>query len=858
MDDFRRVSMRSGYKPMPPRSRSERIGPRSRSKRSGSGGGGKPPKTGWRRFISWKWIILVFITSMLLMVGGCSAIMLSEGSYDLEKIKKGKMPFSSELYDSKGNLIATLGSKHREWADIKKLNEVNPTLVKTFVKTEDRRFYEHIGVDFQGLSRAVVKNIIAMGAAEGASTITQQVCKNIILEDSEKTMTRKVKELGCALNLEKEYEKDQILEAYLNYIGFGGRIAGVRMASKVYFDKDPVKDKLEPEEVAMLAGMPKAPNKYNPVKKPDTAKQRRNVVLTQVMPVDDVMEPLIAQEEADRLAKQPLKTCKTCEEELIKRGKYDAYKDVVIEELKQVYGYNEEQLERAGLKIYTGINVKAQEAVEEALKEDSLFKNNSGETLEGADASVTMVDPKTGLIQALGGGREYKPGYRNRATEDPVQPGSTIKPLTVYSPAIQDLNYNEFHKVEDKKVDFAGDWSPSNYSGGPKGEVTMNYMVENSLNLSTIHLLRDVTLDRAYDYGQKLGLDLKPNDKGYAPLALGGLSHGVTSRQMAQAYSVYPNKGSYKQTHTIQKVQKGDEVLEPKNPIDHEDKKVFSEKTAYWMTRMLEDVITNGSGKKAALNNGWDVAGKTGTIQDGQAGWFVGYTPNAVMSVNVFYPQGGQENAYLTGGSAPADIFGYVMKKALEGEQPQKFQFNAPEPTPPFELKRPELSATPQQDGVLLQWGAQDPRVKFQVWRAQEGQDFQMVKELPGNVGQYKDPVKAKSGNFFDDMFGGDKPPKPETYRYKVIAIDTSKPDDQKESDVVTVVLNQQGNPDKDKDKDKDKDPNNPGDDDEFPPIGGGDDGDGNGGGGNDGGNGGNNGGGQDDGGGDDDDGGWW
>ncbi|MBA4548420.1 transglycosylase domain-containing protein [Thermoactinomyces intermedius] len=827
MDDFRRVSMKSGYSPMPPRSRSERVGPRSRS-RSGGGGGRKPPKTGWKRFLSWKWLVLVLVTSLLLMVGGCSAIMLSEGTYDLKKIQKENMPFSSKLYDANDEVIATIGTKQREWADIEQLKAKNPMLVDAFVKTEDRRFYKHIGVDFEGLSRAVVKNIIAMGAAEGASTITQQVCKNIILENAEKTMTRKIKELGCALNLEKRYSKDDILEAYLNFIGFGGRVAGVRLASKVYFGKDPVKEKLEPQEVAMLAGMPKAPNKYNPLKHPEKAIERRNVVLTMVMPLDDVMEPMISEEEAKRLAQKPLDTCKECEQEYLKQNEFDAYKDLVIDELEEIYGLNEEDLEQLGLNIYTGLNLKAQKAVEEALKDDSLFTNNEGESLKGADAGITIIDPKTGLIRAVGGGREYKPGYRNRAVADPVQPGSTIKPLTVYSPAIQDLGYNEYFTVEDKKVDFAGDWNPSNYSGGPKGEVSMKYMVANSLNLSTIHLLREVGLERAYNYGQKLGLDLQPADKGYAPLALGGLNKGVTSKQMAQAYSVFPNKGSYKQAYTIRKVVQGDKELEPKKEKDEKETKVFDEKTAYWMTRMLKNVITEGSGKKAALHNDWDVAGKTGTIQGGQAGWFVGYTPNMVMAVNVFYPQGGQDNPYLTGGSAPAKIFGYVMNKALEGEKPQKFQFNAPEPQPPFELKQPQLSASQQSDGILLKWGAQGDRVKFQVWRAEEGQDFQMIKELPGTVGEYKDPVQPpQGGNFLDNIFGGGGQPASKTYRYKVVAIDTEK-NEQKESGVVSVTLAPKGG-EKPDDGEKPEDPNNPGNGDDnnnfpFPGPGNGDD----------------------------------
>ncbi|MFC7441887.1 transglycosylase domain-containing protein [Laceyella putida] len=801
MDDFRKVSMKSGYSPMPPRTRSERAGSRSRSGRSSGGGprgssGRRPPKQGWQRFFTWKWFMLILLTSLLLMVGGCAAIMASADMYDLKEIDKANMPLSSKILDQKGNVVATFGFSQREWADMKQMRKVNPMLPDAFVKVEDRRFYEHNGVDFEGLARAVVKNIVAMGAAQGASTITQQVCKNIVLKNPEKTMTRKVQELGCALNLERKASKEDILAAYLNYIPFGGDIAGVRMASKVYFDKDPVKDHLEPEEVAMLAGMPKAPSTYNPVRHPEKAKERRDVVLTQVFPVDDVMKPFITQEEANKLAEKPLKACEDCRKKYAVKDKYQAFKDLVKTELKNEYDVDPEDLANKGYEIHTKLNVKAQDAVEKALKDDSMFVNNNGEQLKDADAGITILDPKTGLIVASGGGRQYNAASTHRGLEI-AQPGSTIKPLTVFGPAVYKHDYNEFSMLNDRKIDFRPGWNPKNFTPGEKGDVPMAEAVKKSLNLSTIHLLHDVVkLDPAFEFGNQLGLKLQEADKDYAPLALGALNKGVNTVQMAQAYQVFVKDGSYHKAHAIVKVMDGEDELKPKTNYK-ETKKVFDAKTAWWMTRMMKKVIfeDGGTGHNAKLEDGRDVAGKSGTVQGEKGGWFVGYTPDLVAAVNVWYPTGG-EIVKVTGGSAPAKIFSYVMSAAHEGIPPH--QFEKPEgvkdPSPPFQLQAPQLSGRQEGKKVVLHWQQQNERVKYQILRSEGNGQFTPVGEAgPGSTGWEDTTVQVPEGGgggFFDFIGGGGDQKK--VYMYKVIAIDTQQPDPalgQKDSNVITVEV---------------------------------------------------------------------
>lgn len=829
MDEFRRGNMRSTYSPMQPRSRSERVGPRSRSRSSGgrSSGGGRgrrPQKASWRRFFNWKWVSLVALTTMLLVVGGCSAVMMTAEMYDLESIEQQNMPLTSKVYDKDEKIAIEFGQEHREYVKIEDIRKINPMLLDAFVKVEDRRFYEHNGVDFEGLARAVVKNIVSMGKAQGASTFTQQVCKNIVLKNPEKTFTRKIQELGCALNLERRYDKDQILEAYLNYINFGGDIAGVQMASKIYFDKDVTRDKLDPEEVAMLAGMPKAPNKYNPLKRPDEAKKRRNVVLVEVMPVDDVIKPMISEEEAKKLAKEPVKTCKDCREKYIKGSKFDAYKALVRAELKQRYPeVNTEELGVGGYKIFTGLDQKAQETVEKILANDEFFYNNKKKMGEEYEAGVTMLDPKTGLIMAIGGGRDYDPGDMNRALEKKA-PGSTIKPLTVYAPAIQDHDYNEYTIVEDTKIQI-GEWSPKNYGGYPKGEVPMMEMVKESLNLSTVRILKDVvTLEKSFQYAEKLGLPLEPADKGYAPLALGGMSKGVNTRDMAQAYAVFPNNGWYKPARTILRVvDSTGKELEPKDekPMD-EPIEVFNKKTAYYMTRMLQEVVNSGTGQNAKLRDGRDVAGKTGTTQNADFAWFVGYTPDVVCAVNVFYWKTPQQKVEITGGSVPAKIFSAVMSEALDGKPAKKFTKpeGVSDPVPPFRLDAPRLSASFDGNAVHLSWNNQGDRVRYQVLRAKEGGDFQVIRELGPGTTSFTDTdieIPGDSGGFFDEFFGGGRKSKPVTYRYKVIAIDTQATDPgsaSKESNVAKVEIGNKENPN------KEPDPEEPPNDGNRPPRG--------------------------------------
>lgn len=748
------------------------------------------------RFFSLKWFILVLVTSVLLVVGGCSAVLMSAKTYSLKEII-GEMEKTSVIKDEKGKDVLMLGGANREYVKLSDLK--SPELAEAFVKVEDERFYEHNGVDFKGMGRAVYKNIISLGKAEGASTITMQVARNAVLKDRQKTYTRKLNEISVSLNLEKDYSKPKILETYLNYIELGNDVRGIKMAAKIYFDKDITKEKLEPQEIALLAGLPKAPYGYNPYTQPEKAMQRRNVVLMK-MAEDSTRPPIITEAEKEKAQKTELGVDPEYLKKHLKKGGFDAYKAYVMKEAEERYpGVDQKDLVSGGYKIYTALNQKAQQSAEEALKDEEYYQGN-----EELDAGLTMMNPKNGEVVAVGGGRHYLPGYKLRATEN-HQPGSTIKPIAVYAPAIQEKNFNEYSTVVDEEI-VIGEWRPKNLSGEFYGKISMQEMVSKSLNASTIWLLKDhVTLGKASAYSEKAGLKLHKNDReSYAALALGGLTEGVDTVQMAQAYSALANNGKNTEAHSIRKIVGPDgTVLRPKSKV--KETEVFSPKTSYYMNRMLLEAVQNGTGVNAQLEGGRPVAGKTGTTQNSQEAWFVGYTPQYVTAVTVFKDKPNKE-LQLTGGGYPARIFKKVMDDALEGTPVVNFQrpSGVEDPKPPFQLKPVSLGGGfDGKEAVNLTWNDYSDRLKYKVQRSEDQSSWSDIGETSG--GSYKDTnIDTSSG-----LFGGGK-----TYYYRIIALDEQAEDGQPtEADPSNVLRVTVSSTERDDDDDEDEDENRDGED---------------------------------------------
>jgi penicillin-binding protein 2A len=613
------------------------------------------------------------MTSGLLIIGGCSALKAYASTVNWDDMKN--QDTASTLYDESGNDVMKLGASDREYVTYQQMIKYNPDLPKAFIKVEDVRFYQHHGVDWYGMARAIVSDVVSMNNGQGGGTITMQVARNIILKNREKTVSRKLKEMATAMAIEDQFPKNRILEAYLNNIYFGNGIKGVAMAARVYFGKDITKEKLEPQQIALLAGLTQAPEGYNPIYHPDKALQRRNIVLEK-MAEDRYLPPIIPPSELNKYKQMPLGVDTEKFKEYLKETKqYDAYKEYVIQELKKRYNINETDLVTKNYKIYTGLNPNAQAAVEKAVRNDQLYQGH-----KNIDAGVTMVNPNNGLIEAIAGGRFYQPTFAIRSLE-PHQPGSSIKPITVYAPAIELNNdVNEYTQIPDEPISYNG-WTPQDYAKHYYGVVPMRDVVAESMNAGTVWILANkVGLDNAMKFGRKAGLPLQDQDKGYAPLALGGLTVGVNTMEMAQAYSALDNNGVMNEAHAVEKVVNADgDVVQPIKEVK-KNQRVYTAKAAWYTTRMLESVVsgkgvTHGNtGKFAQLDNGQPVAGKTGTTQNGRDAWFVGYTPKHVLAVAMFDPPKG-EQVSMTGGDYPARMFKAIMEDTMAANQEPITQF---------------------------------------------------------------------------------------------------------------------------------------------------------------------------------------
>ncbi|EGW37337.1 PBP1A family penicillin-binding protein [Desulfosporosinus sp. OT] len=597
---------------------------------------------------------------------------------------------TSFLYDKDNVQYASLhGVENRQTVISSKI----PDLVKkTFVAVEDKRFYQHFGVDPIRIIGSALNDIRSRSTKEGASTITIQLARNAFIDNpTAKTFTRKIQEAILAIQLEHEYTKDEILTFYLNKIFLGESSFGIQAAARTYFGKDI--GNLTPDQVALLAGLPQAPSQYNPYMHPDAAKNRRTIVLGVMRDAG-----IITAQEYTTYKDTPFdyvdtmkKTLGGAEKTTVSDAsyKYPYFVDYVIEELESTYNLTPDQIFSGGLKIYTTVNPKVQGAAEAAFADPANFPKGIDSTkVQGA---ITVIEPSTGSIQAMVGGRDYTTRGLNRAWQSPRPPGSTIKPLVVYGPAIQKGGYFPGTVLDDMPVSYnqgnGKAWSPTDFDTidkGWKGLITMRYALEDSVNVYAVKLLDLIGIDYGWKFGKEnLGLPLEDSDRNLT-LALG--TPNISTLQMAAAYGIYANNGVSVTSHAIVKVvdAKGNTVTSKitKN-------RVMKETTAYIINDMLRSVVTDGTGYSAQIGN-WAVAGKTGTtsldpnIYGNRTGnpdaWFAGYTPNYAGVVWMGYDSDPDRQHYLRsvyGGSYPAQIWKKVMTAALQ-DLPVQSKFTIP------------------------------------------------------------------------------------------------------------------------------------------------------------------------------------
>jgi len=556
---------------------------------------------------------------------------------------------SSQVFDSHGRLITTLHSdQNRLPIDI---NKVPQNLQNAFIAAEDNRFYEHIGIDPIGIFRAIFANLTNRGIAQGGSTITQQLAKNAFLSQ-EQTLKRKIQEAMLALEVEHKYSKKEILEMYLNQIYFGQGAYGIQTAAKTYFNKDV--NELTLTQCAMLAGLPKSPNYYSPFNNLNEAKKRKNVVLDQM-----VKYGYVSAAEAEDAKNQDLGLSKSHQSK--EADEYASFIDYVSQQVAKKYG--DDALYKEGLKIYTTMDVDKQHAAVRAMR--NLPNNYTDENgLTQPQAAIVSIDPKTGHILAMVGGRGQD--SFNRASMAVRQPGSAFKPF-VYLTALQhDMTPDT--TMDDQPVTY-GSWSPKNAGGSYSGTMALSDALAHSVNTIAVQLADKVGTKNIIANAKKMGITTLDAKDDNLAMALGGLTKGVTPLEMASAYGTFANKGVHvKPTAIVKILDRNGNVLEDASTLEKEETKtrVMSEREAYEMTTMLEGVIDHGTGTAAAI--GRPAAGKTGTTDDNKDAWFVGYTPDIVTAVWIGDDTGSHSLGEIYGGTIPAEIWKDYMSSATSDE----------------------------------------------------------------------------------------------------------------------------------------------------------------------------------------------
>ncbi|AVQ99204.1 penicillin-binding protein [Oceanobacillus iheyensis] len=567
----------------------------------------------------WKKILLIMLLIFIIMgIGaGATAAYWIATAPDLDESKLSD-PLASQILDKDGEVFATLGEEKRTKISYDDLPQV---LIDAVTATEDARFFEHSGIDLRRIGGAVIANFKNGFGSEGASTITQQVVEKSFLS-AEKKISLKVQEQWLALKLEREYSKEEILEMYLNKIFYGSGAYGVAKAAETYFGKKDLSE-LTLAEAAILAGLPQRPTAYNPYENPELTKERMDTVLTLM-----VRHGKISQEDADeaREVDIPSMLAGVSENSI-------PYKDF----LKQVQREVEEKVDGAdiytdGLKIQTTIDTSIQEHVEFLLTDSE--ENPIPYPDDEMQAGMTVLDTKNGAIRAIGGSRNGNGTGYNYAIQGGQQPGSTMKPLVAYGPAIEFNKMSTYHQInDDKPYDYGGDSPIRNWNRSYAGWMSARHALNQSLNVPAVKTLEEVGYDKAQGFAESLGIKFA-DDSVTIGDAIGGTGTNVTPLQMAGAYRAFGNEGLYNDPYAVTSVEFPDGRTVELKP---EAEAVMADYTAYMITDMLKTVITDGTGAQANVP-GVTVAGKTGTTSlSDESGspdsWFTGYSTNYTISV---------------------------------------------------------------------------------------------------------------------------------------------------------------------------------------------------------------------------------
>ncbi|MFC7685093.1 PBP1A family penicillin-binding protein [Ureibacillus sp. GCM10028918] len=608
------------------------------------------------------WVKRILLTLVIIgvvgLIGGAGLFAVYASSAPELDEELLKDPVSSEFYDKNGEIFASIGVESRKYVNYEDIPE---EMVDAILATEDVRFFDHFGIDIWRLGSAVVANITQGFGSQGASTITQQVVKNSFLSNDKK-LKRKAQEAWLAIQLERHYEKEEIFEMYFNKILMSGRIYGFGTASEYFFGKEP--SELELDEMALLAGIPQSPNRYNPYKNPERAQQRRDLVLDLM-----VQHGKITEEEA-AAAKEIDVTSRLLAEEdrqTVAGTKYDAFLDVVLSELEEK-GDGEALAE--GIKVYTTLDPSAQTAVE------SIMNNPENFPTEEIQSGVSVVDTKTGEIVAIGGGRNYGAdrGFNFAHDLTTRSPGSTIKPLLDYGPAFENLKWSTGETISDVEMTYSNSKQViTNWDNKYLGDMTVREALYTSRNVPAVKTLQEVGISEAEKFINKLGIE---TESVFESDAIGGGDITMSPIEMSAAYAAFGNKGIYTEPTAIKEVEYRDGS---KKSYSSKPEVAMEDSTAYMVTDILRDVVSSkpGASGTAAAVSGLDIAGKTGTTNyaadefdkfDLPASsvpdsWFAGYTTNYSIAIWSGYSTRGEPITTWDERRLPQHLFSAIMSE---------------------------------------------------------------------------------------------------------------------------------------------------------------------------------------------------
>lgn len=654
----------------------------------------------WTYYRGWKWLIFLgLLVSFLLS----SYLVLLAKTTSVETLKDALQSHTT-IYSQDDVEVGNLNAGKGTYVS---LDQISSYMQETVVNTEDKRFYSHNGFDAQGIGRALVRLVLNRNTSGGGgSTLTQQLAKNAFLSQDQ-TLQRKLKELFLALEIEKVYEKSQILEMYLNHAYFGNGVWGVEDASWKYFGHSSAE--LNWNESMVLTGILKGPNIFNPIDDYDAAIERRNVI-------NDLLlkEGIVSQENHQVVFTSDIPLYDNYYGQ--DNYTYPHYFDAVINEAIAKTKIPEADLIGKGYKIYTHLNPAYQESLNQSYQAGGIFPESDSEQPLVQSASVVM-NPENGGVQAVYGGRgEYTYRGFNRATDMRRSPGSTIKPLAVYVPALEN-GYNMHSVVPDKVKSYNG-YAPENYDRqtDPSGEVQLYYALAQSKNTSAVHLMDEIGIDKSIEKLKQFGIPLQAEDKSLT-LALGALYKGVNLMEMANAYTAFANDGIRYQGSFIRRIEdaSGKEVYNNERPAKY---MVMTKNVAKDMTSMMLDTFGGqGTGYGAGPNAGM-IAGKTGSTEidennmDARDKWMIGYTPDFVIATWVGMDEVG-DTAY---DSRIGTLFN-IQTSALMANSPQT-PFDVTHASN-MEADHNQVSSVPWEDewGPLLDQAYQESsRVLSEVW----------------------------------------------------------------------------------------------------------------------------------------------